>query len=108
MNEVCEDCLRPLATKEQWANEHGDGNGCECAECVSVCWGDKFYCAKVKAERERKRCSQCNMPDVDGALYVMPDDDNALWCGGCLRKEVTRLWREEDRRDPYEGMGEDT
>lgn len=49
---VCKDCLRPIATKAQWNNNHNDGNGCECEECVSVCWGDAFYCRKVAAERD--------------------------------------------------------
>jgi hypothetical protein len=52
--EVCPDCLRPPATPAQWSNEHGDGNGCECAECVSVCWGDYAYCHSVAEERARK------------------------------------------------------
>lgn len=52
--EICPDCLRPKATKEQWANDHGDGNGCECPECVSVCWGDYAYCKRVAQERAAK------------------------------------------------------
>lgn len=54
MSEVCKDCLRPPATKAQWANDHGDGNGCECSECVSVCWGDYSYCRSVADDRLRK------------------------------------------------------
>ena len=42
-----------------------------------------------------KRCSQCNMPEDDGTLYVLYDDASQttyhLWCGGCLRNEVVRL-----------------
>jgi hypothetical protein len=54
---ICDVCLHPKATQAQWDNDndHGDGNGCQCAECASVCWGDAVWCRKVAADRKRKQ-----------------------------------------------------
>lgn len=46
----CEKCKRPTPTKEQWEYEgplHGNGDGCQCAECCSLCWGDPIDCARA-------------------------------------------------------------
>lgn len=44
----CEQCDKQLATEADYNRPgHGDdGDGCECAECCALCWGDPFVCAQ--------------------------------------------------------------
>lgn len=43
----CKNCARLMG----WTHMTHDVPGCECAECVSMCWGDPWTCEEVRAGR---------------------------------------------------------
>ncbi len=65
----CAQCNRPVATQADYDRPgHGDdGNGCECSECVALCWGDPWDCDRAKREREQPSGSAAGCPVCDRA-----------------------------------------
>lgn len=86
--EMCPDCKRPLATKAQWENNHNDGNGCQCAECSTSCWGG-YDCRQ--AEKALKLTA--TTPVLDGSIdYAIAQIEKRFAPEiETLRAEVKRL-----------------
>lgn len=46
---ACPDCSRPIGWDNPALQSHNNGEGCECPECVSHCWGGT-QCLDVQEE----------------------------------------------------------
>jgi len=79
MTAICPDCLRQIATPEQWSSHPG---GCECAECLATCWGcDGDTAARARAQQKRadlERRTVDMLEQVHGLYRTAPKTAEAI------------------------------
>jgi hypothetical protein len=71
----CTQCDKPLAQSHHWEPEyekqHGNGNGCECAECIAICWGGCVLAGKSIDWRSRCLTAESRLATAEAVVQAV-------------------------------------